>query len=107
VPLFPNDAAWEASKGGPVATDMWATMAAARSKTHPRDAIALYHRLLPIAVKSGTRGARYEEAFGVVRTIAKLRAELKEHAEFANELEFIRETYRAKRNFIKLLAALG
>jgi uncharacterized Zn finger protein len=102
-----NDAAWEAFKGGPVVTDMWATMAAARSKTHPRDAIALYHRLLPIAVKSGTRGARYEEAFGVVRTIAKLRAELKEHAEFANELEFIRETYRAKRNFIKLLAALG
>jgi hypothetical protein len=102
-----NDAAWEAFKGGPVATDMWATMAAARSKTHPRDAIALYHRLLPIAVESGTRGARYEEAFGVVRTIAKLRAELKEHVEFANELEFIRETYRAKRNFIKLLATLG
>jgi hypothetical protein len=36
-----------------------------------------------------------------------LRAELKEHAEFANELESIRQTYRAKRNFIKLLATLG
>jgi hypothetical protein len=86
---------------------MWATMAAARAKTHPHDAIALYHRLLPIAAESGTRNARYEEAFGIVRTIGKLRAELKEHTEFADELESIRQTYRAKRNFIKLLAAPG
>lgn len=102
-----NDAAWETFQGGPVATNMWATMAAARAKTHPHDAIALYHRLLPIAAESGTRNARYEEAFGIVRTIGKLRAELKEHTEFADELESIRQTYRAKRNFIKLLATLG
>jgi hypothetical protein len=50
-------------------------MAAVRGKTHPHDAIALYHRLLPIAAESGTRNARYEEAFGIVRTIGKLRAE--------------------------------
>ncbi len=90
-----------------MAIDMWATMAAVRGKTHPHDAIALYHRLLPIAAESGTRNARYDEAFSIVRTIGKLRAELKEHVEFAGELENIRETYRAKRNFVKLLAKLG
>ncbi|WP_201704069.1 hypothetical protein [Paraburkholderia kirstenboschensis] len=62
---------------------------------------------MPIAAESGTRNARYEEAFGIVRTIEKLRAELKEHAQFADELQTIRETYRAKRNFMKLLATLG
>ncbi|MFL9959072.1 SWIM zinc finger family protein [Paraburkholderia nemoris] len=102
-----NDAAWDAFNGGPVATHVWATMASIRAKTHPHDAIALYHRLLPIAAESGTRNARYEEAFGIVRTIGKLRAQLTEHVQFADELQTIRETYRAKRNFMKLLATLG
>ena len=102
-----HDTAWETFCGGPVSTDMWATMASIRAKTHPHDAIALYHRLLPIAAESGTRNARYDEAFGIVRTIGQLRAKLNEHVEFAGELENIRETYRAKRNFMKLLAKLG
>jgi hypothetical protein len=101
------DMAWETFCGGPVATHMWATMASVRAKSHPRDAIALYHRLLPIVAESGTRNARYDEAFDVVRTIKKLRTQLKEHGEFASELDSIREIYRAKRNFMKLLATLG
>jgi hypothetical protein len=102
-----SETAWEAFCGGPVAINMWATMAAVRGKTHPHDAIALYHRLLPIAAESGTRNARYDKAFGIVRAIGKLRAVLKEHAQFIDELETVRQTYRAKRNFIKLLATLG
>ncbi|MEZ2307243.1 SWIM zinc finger domain-containing protein [Paraburkholderia sp. RCC_158] len=102
-----SETAWEAFCGGPVAVNMWATMAAVRGKTHPRDAIALYHRLLPIAAESGTRNARYDEAFGIVRTIGKLRAELNEQIVFADELETVRQTYRAKRNFMKLLGTLG
>ena len=100
-------AAWETYCGGPVATHMWAQMAAVRAKTHPHDAIALYHRLLPIAADSGSRNARYDEAFGIVRTIGTLRAKVKEHMVFVEELQMIRETYRAKRNFMKLLATLG
>ncbi len=99
--------AWDTYCGGPVATHMWAQMAAVRAKTHPHDAIAIYHRLLPIAADSGSRKARYEEAFRIVKTISILRTELKEHALFVDELESIRETYSAKRNFMKLLATLG
>jgi len=98
--------AWQAFAGGAVATNMWATMASIRAKTHPRDAIALYHRLLPIAAEQGTRKARYEEAFSIVRKIRSLRAELGEQIEFAKELEVIRSAYGAKRNFMKLLATL-
>ncbi|AMM18532.1 hypothetical protein AX768_30280 (plasmid) [Burkholderia sp. PAMC 28687] len=99
--------AWETFCGGPVATHMWAQMAVIRAKTHPHDAIALYHRLLPIAADNGTQKARYDEAFRVVKTIGSLRAKLKEDALFVEELKTIRETFRAKRNFMKLLASLG
>ncbi|BCG02982.1 hypothetical protein PPGU19_075500 (plasmid) [Paraburkholderia sp. PGU19] len=102
-----HETAWSTFCGGPVSTDMWATMASVRATTNPHDAIALYHRLLPVAAEQGTRKARYDEAFGIVRTIGQLRAKLNEHIEFAGELENIRETYRAKRNFMKLLATLG
>ncbi|MGC3026773.1 SWIM zinc finger family protein [Burkholderia sp. DN3021] len=99
-------AAWDAFGGGPVETGVWPAMAAARAKTHPADAIALYHRLLPIAVERGTGGARYDEAFRVVQAIGALRAAQRQKAEFDMELDAVRKTYRAKRNFIKLLATL-
>jgi hypothetical protein len=92
---------------GPVATRLWPEMAAVRGKTHPHDAIALYHRMLEDAVEGGTRNARYDEALIIVRAIGKLRARLGERAKFASELEGIRAKYRAKRNFIKLLATLS
>lgn len=101
-----HETAWKAFCGGPVATDLWATMASVRAKTHPHDAIALYHRLLPVAAENGTRNARYDEAFGIVRAIARLRTALNERQQFVAELDEIRHAYRAKRNFIKLLASL-
>jgi len=102
-----NDTAWETFAGGPVAIPLWPEMAAVRGKTHPHDAIALYHRLLPVAAEGVTRNARYDEAFKIVRAIGTLRARLDERAEFTRELEEIRAAYRAKRNFIKLLAKLS
>ncbi|SAK90645.1 hypothetical protein AWB82_06384 [Caballeronia glebae] len=101
-----HDTAWAVFAGGPVATSLWATMASIRAKTHPRDAIALFHRLLPIAAEEGTRKARYEEAVGIVRKIRSLRMELGEHLEFEKELDMFRKAYGAKRNFMKLLATL-
>ncbi|WP_147485807.1 hypothetical protein [Burkholderia pseudomallei] len=99
-----NDIAWETFTGGPVGTQRWLETAAVRGKTHPRDAIALYHGLLPVA--AAVRATPGDEAFEIVQAIGMLRARLDEHAEFASELEGIRATYRAKRNFIKFLAKL-
>jgi uncharacterized Zn finger protein len=101
-----NDVAWNTFIGGLVATQLWPRMAAVRGRTHPHDAIALYRRLLPVAAENGTRNARYDEAFEIVRAIGSLRAKMGESAEFIRELEEIRATYRAKRNFIKLLTTL-
>lgn len=101
-----NDNAWTTFMGGPVDSPLWAEMASVRGKTHPHDAIALYHRLLPIAVGNGSINARYDDAFDVAQAIGMLRTNLGERAEFAVELEEIRAEYRIKRNFIKLLAKL-
>ncbi|MFP3500974.1 SWIM zinc finger domain-containing protein [Burkholderia sp. SIMBA_062] len=99
-------AAWDIFVGGPVETGVWPTVAAARAKTHPEDAIALYRRYLPFAVDHGAGNARYDEAFGIVRDIRALRIAHRQHAAFDAELDEIRKAYRAKRNFIKLLAKL-
>ena len=64
-----NDLAWDAFIGDPVATELWARVAAVRGRTHSHDAISLYQQLLPIAVDSGAGSARYDEAFEIVHAI--------------------------------------
>ncbi|MDI6017849.1 hypothetical protein QLQ97_11420, partial [Burkholderia pseudomallei] len=75
-----NDIAWETFTGGSVGTQRWLETAAVRGKTHPRDAIALYHGLLPVAAEGGARNARYDEAFEIVQAIGMLRARLDEQS---------------------------
>ena len=99
--------AWEAFCGGPVDIRLWDKVAAARGKTHPEEAVALYRKLLPHVVTAGTRGAQYGAAFEIVKAIRELRAAQKQDALFRQELAELRTTWKAKRNFMKLLATLG
>ncbi|MDN3577969.1 hypothetical protein QWZ03_14460 [Chitinimonas viridis] len=62
---------------------------------------------MPIKVNEGGSNARYEEAAEVVRATGKLRTQQGESAKFAVDLASIRASYKAKRKFIKALAALG
>lgn len=101
-----SDEAWEAFVGGPVHEYLRQHMVILRGKTHPRDAIALYREMLPDAVQRGYSG-KYDEAAGIVRAIGELRRRLGEHDVFLGELEEIRVTYRARKNFIKAIAGLG
>ena len=98
---------WEAFNGGPVDIRLYDKVAAMRGKMHPEEAIALYKKLLPHAVTTGTRGAQYREAFEVVTAIQVLRTAQKQDALFRQELAELRAAWRVKRNFIKLLATLG
>jgi uncharacterized Zn finger protein len=86
---------------------LWDKVAAVRGKTHSEEAVALYKKLLPHVVTAGTRGAQYEEAFEIVKAIQELRAAQKQDALFRQELAELRTTWKAKRNFMKLLATLG
>jgi hypothetical protein len=86
---------------------LWDKVAAMRSKTHPEEAVMLYKQLLPHAATGGTRGAQYGEAFEIVKAIQGLRAAQKQAALFRQELAELRATWKAKRNFIRLLATFG
>ncbi len=100
------DLVWQTFQGGPVSRSLWSPVAQLRGQTHPEDAISLYLRLLPHVVEVGSRGARYEEAFAVVVAIRALRFASGEHKAFHDELARIRMEFKAKRNFMKLLADL-
>lgn len=69
--------------------------------------LRLYKKLLPHVVTAGTRGAQYGGAFEIVKATQELRAAQKQDARFRQELAELRTTWKAKRNFMKLLATLG
>jgi len=98
---------WETFCGGPVDVRLWEKVAARRGKTHPDEAIMLYKKLLPHAVNAGTRGAQYGEAFAIVKAIQDLHVARGEEVVFKQELVKLRLEWKAKRNFMKLLATLG
>ncbi len=95
---------WETFCGGPVDMRLWDKVAAVRGRTHPEEAVALYKKLLPHAVNAGTRGAQYGAAFEIVKAIQQLRATQRQDAVFKQELAELRLAWKAKRNFMKLLA---
>ena len=98
---------WETFCGGPVDVRLWDKVAARRGKTHPDEAVTLYKKLLPHVVNAGTRGAQYGAAFEIVKAIRELRVTQGEEVVFKQELANLRLEWKAKRNFMKLLAMLG
>jgi uncharacterized Zn finger protein len=98
-----SDAAWrEASEGG-CSDRLWLRMAAAREKDRPEDAAPVYLEQGERAVAE-VRNGRYEEAVGLLIKAASLMKRLGRSEEFVRSLEALRQKYKIKRNFIKLLA---
>jgi tetratricopeptide (TPR) repeat protein len=97
---------WETFCGGPVDVRLWDKIAAVRGMTHPEEGVILYKKLLPHVVNAGTRGAQYGAAFEIVKAIQELRAAHSQDAVFKQELVELRLAWKAKRNFMKLLATL-
>jgi hypothetical protein len=57
-------------------------------------------------VNAGTRGAQYGAAFEIVKAVQELRTAQSQEAVFKQELVELRIEWKAKRNFMKLLAKL-
>jgi hypothetical protein len=100
------DEAWALFVGGNVSQNLWEPMAKMRGKTHPEDALRIYRQLLPIQVNAGTGKGRYDEAFKVVLAIQALSLQMGRRGAFEDELAGWRMTWKAKRNFMKLLGTL-
>jgi uncharacterized Zn finger protein len=101
-----QDEAWEVARGGHCRQELWLKLAALREQDHPRDAIAVYQRLVDPIVDRKDKQA-YAEASGLLRRIRDLMASLEEDAAFRGYLTTVRATHKRKRNFMALLDALG
>lgn len=96
------EAAWQEARAGGCSPSYWLMLAAARERDHPEDAAPIYAREGAQAVAE-VRNGRYEDAVALLEQAAGLMHRLGRSEEFARTLETLRATYRAKRNFTKLL----
>jgi len=96
------DQAWREAREGGCSDGLWLRLAATREETHPADAAPIYLKYGEAGVHS-IRDGRYEDSVSLLVRAAALMQRLGQGAEFVRRLEALRTTYKAKRNFIKLV----
>ena len=100
------EAAWNAATVHGCAERMWMTLARAREKTHPSDAMGVYEpRVLELINQKKTHA--YRSAVDLMERIRRLADAANEPDRFRSLLERVRKEHRAKRNLKKLLDAKG
>ena len=100
------EAAWNAATVHGCAERMWMTLARAREKTHPSDAMGVYEpRVLELINQKKTHA--YQTAVDLMDRIRRLADAANEPDRFRSLLERVRTEHRAKRNLKKLLDAKG
>lgn len=97
--------AWAAVQSGQCQQSLRISLAQALGSTRALDAIGLYRQIVPEVVGI-TNNDAYVRAVDLVRHVAKLMAEVGQSAQFADYRAELRQTFKAKRNFIKLLDAM-
>ena len=98
------EAAWNAATVHGCAERMWMTLARAREKTHPSDAMGVYEpRVLELINRKKTHA--YRSAVDLMERIRRLADAANEPDRFRSLLERVRTEHRAKRNLKKLLDA--
>jgi uncharacterized Zn finger protein len=99
------DAAWEEANAGGCTDFLWLQLAPRREKDHPRDAIAVYQKLVGPIVERTNNNA-YAEAVVLIRRMKNLLNGPGESEEFRQYLTTLRTEFKRKRNFMKLLDTL-
>jgi len=92
------DEAWAAVQRHGASEDVRKTLVEKTEATRPRDAIAFYAARIERLAQSGI-GDSYEQAAKLIKRLSKLH----DPAEHAGYLAEIKERYRRRRNFMKLL----
>ncbi len=96
------EAAWQEAKAGICHERLWRQLADARAKEYPEDAIAVYRRQVAHLVQQ-TNNQSYEEAITLVKKIKPLLTRCRGASSVGDYLAELRVTFKAKRNFIKML----
>lgn len=99
------EAAWQEAKAGICHERLWLQLADARAKEHPEDAIAVYQRQAAYLVQQ-TNNHSYEEAITLVKKIKPLLTRCRGASSVGDYLAELRVSFKAKRNFMKMLDQL-
>jgi tetratricopeptide (TPR) repeat protein len=100
------DNAWNAALAFGCRHETWMTLARAREKTHPLDAIDVYEPEV-LALIDQKKTSCYEVAVDLMDRILRLANSAGEPERFGGLLERVRTEHRAKRNLKKLLDSKG
>lgn len=97
-----DDAAWDAAVRGGCWAHVWETLAEARLKSHPLDAVYAYSRIVDSILLKANKPA-YRNAAAYIKDIRGIMAQNRKEAEYAAYISGLREKHRAKKTFIELL----
>ncbi len=100
------DAGWAATQNGQCQQSLRISLAKALAPTRAQDAIALYRQVVPEIVGL-TNNDAYASAVRLVQAVQKLMLGRGEVPQFAAYVVELRQAFKVKRNFIKLLDGVG
>jgi uncharacterized Zn finger protein len=102
--LWEGDAesAWQEAKAGDCSRSLWLKLAELRQRDHPADAIPIYTQAIEPLIQE-THNAAYANAVDLLNKVHHLMMRLNQQTEFLTYVDRLRQTYKAKRNFIALL----
>ncbi len=96
------DTAWREAQEGGCSDNLWLRLAANREKDHPADAAPIYMMQAEAAI-AGARNSRYDDSVSLLVKAAAVMKRMDRRDEFERELQALRQKYKIKRNFVKLL----
>jgi tetratricopeptide (TPR) repeat protein len=96
------DEAWEVASTHPCDQHLWLTLARARERTHPQDAIGVYARAAADLI-GRTKSQLYPRAVDLMVRIERLYDALGRPEDFATYVARVRAEHRRKRSFMALL----
>lgn len=99
------ESAWQEAQTGGCSDYLWMQLAKLREKEHPEQAIEVYKTQIEPLVRQ-TKNSAYREAIHLIKKIGQLMKGLGKEKEFAEFVSSLKEKYKLKRNFIKLLSRL-
>jgi uncharacterized Zn finger protein len=97
-----DELAWQEAQAGGCSKQLWLKLADRRQHTHPEDALPIYQREIEPLVQQ-TNNAAYDNALSFLIKVRELMLRLNQQAEFNALVTHLRQTYKAKRNFMALL----
>jgi uncharacterized Zn finger protein len=98
-----DDLAWQEAQAGGCSKQLWFKLAERRQQTHPEDALPIYQQEIEPQIQL-TNNTAYANAVSFLQKVRDLMVRLDRQAEFNALVAHLRQTYKAKRNFITLLA---